>query len=556
MLEFVKKNRYKLALGFIVMIFILCLSFGLSSTWALDTSLVTIDLNGEDVITINVGDDYVERGATVLVGDKDMTKDLIIDTSQVDVNTPGTYYVTYKYIIDNENNLYEFVTREVNVVDDESPIITLIGEENVTITLYEDYVDPGYTVNDNIDKDLHDKVIVDNKVNNQVVGDYLITYTVTDSNGNTGSVKRYVKVVDINDKGALASSVNEVLYSNTVMKNRFNSTGIYLYGYFSKGGSSYKIKLKNTSSGEETIALMEEVKPYYYEGNITLINLDNGIYQLYIVGNGEERLENHLGELARIVRAKIGNKLVTVNYANDEVSLTIEDFNYQYDVLIDVGHGGKEIGTSNGNILEKNLNLLISKYEKCRYEEHGLSVLLTREDDNDALMMGSSSQELNRRGYAIGYYGVVSRIAYSNHHNSAVDTSRMGYELLVQAGMPKKQLATEFDIVSDFNSIYKLTEEHDRVYARDYDSERSYSKLDGEKYSFSDYYAILRIPYQLFNTKMVIYEPTYMSNNDDFNWYYYDKNMISVSEIKIENYVKSLGKEYKSDNSKCVYLFD
>ena len=552
MLELVKK-KHKLV---IAMILILCLSFGLSSTWALDTSLVTIDLNGEDVITINVGDDYVERGATVLVGGKDMTKDLIIDTSQVDVNTPGTYYVTYKYIVDNENNLYEFVTREVNVVDDESPIITLIGEENVTITLYEDYVDPGYMVNDNIDKDLHDKVIVDNKVNNQVVGDYLITYTVTDSNGNTGSVKRYVKVVDVNDKGALASSINETLYSNTVMKNRFNSTGIYLYGYFSKGGSSYKIKLENTSSGEETIALMEEVKPYYYEGNITLLNLENGIYQLYIVGNGEERLENHLGELARIVRAKIGNKLVTVNYANDEVSLTIEDFNYQYDVLIDVGHGGKEIGTSNGNILEKNLNLLISKYEKCRYEEHGLSVLLTREDDNDALMMGSSSQELNRRGYAIGYYGVVSRIAYSNHHNSTVDANRMGYELLVQAGMPKKQLATEFDIVSDFNSIYKLTEEHDRVYARDYDSERSYSKLDGEKYSFSDYYAILRIPYQLFNTKMVIYEPTYMSNNDDFNWYYYDKNMISVSEIKIENYVKSLGKEYKSDNSKCVYLFD
>ena len=94
MLELVKK-KHKLALIVIAMILILCLSFGLSSTWALDTSLVTIDLNGEDVITINVGDDYVERGATVLVGGKDMTKDLIIDTSQVDVNTPGTYYVTY-----------------------------------------------------------------------------------------------------------------------------------------------------------------------------------------------------------------------------------------------------------------------------------------------------------------------------------------------------------------------------------------------------------------------------------------------------------------------------
>ncbi len=553
MIEVVKKKKYFLLMLLVIIVLFI---WGISSSFALDTSLVTFELNGEDIITINVGDTYVEQGAKLFVNGEDRTKDMIIDTTDVDINTPGTYYVIYKYIIDNENNLFEFVTREVNVIDNESPIISLIGDESVTITLYEDYVDPGYIVNDNIDKDLHDKVIVDNKVNNEVVGDYFITYTVTDSNGNTTSVKRYIKVVDVNDKGALASKINETLYSNTVIMNSFNNTGIYLYGYYGEGGDNFKIKLKNTSNGEEIISLMKRVKPNYYEGNVTLINLENGIYQLYIVGNDTLRLENHLGELARIVRAKIGNKLVTFNYANNDVSLVVEDFDYQYDVLIDVGHGNKETGATYGNIMEKDLNLLISLYEKCRYEEHGLSVLLTRDDDNDAIMMGNNSQELNKRAYAIGYYGVVSRISYSNHHNSTLDSDRMGYELLVQASIDRKQLDTEFNIMNDFNDIYNLKEEHDRIYARDFDTERVYSKLDGEKYNFSDYYAILRIPYQLFNTKMVIYEPIYMSNSDDFNWYYYDKNMISVSEIKIENYVNYLGIDYNSDNSKCVYLFD
>lgn len=52
-------------------------------------------------------------------------------------------------------------------------------------------------------------------------------------------------------------------------------------------------------------------------------------------------------------------------------------------IIIDVGHGSKDIGTSYNDILEKNLNLDIAK--KIEYEliRNGASVLLTRENDYD-----------------------------------------------------------------------------------------------------------------------------------------------------------------------------
>lgn len=49
---------------------------------------------------------------------------------------------------------------------------------------------------------------------------------------------------------------------------------------------------------------------------------------------------NELEILARISRAKINNKLVSIDYSNNNMKLIIEDFNYQYDVIIDAGHGG------------------------------------------------------------------------------------------------------------------------------------------------------------------------------------------------------------------------
>ena len=95
MIEVVKKKKYFLLMLLVIIVLFI---WGISSSFALDTSLVTFELNGEDIITINVGDTYVEQGAKLFVNGEDRTKDMIIDTTDVDINTPGTYYVIYKYV--------------------------------------------------------------------------------------------------------------------------------------------------------------------------------------------------------------------------------------------------------------------------------------------------------------------------------------------------------------------------------------------------------------------------------------------------------------------------
>ena len=50
-------------------------------------------------------------------------------------------------------------------------------------------------------------------------------------------------------------------------------------------------------------------------------------------------------------------------------------------VVIDPGHGGVDSGARGNGYLEKDLTLLISKYMYDRFNELGIPVYLTREDD-------------------------------------------------------------------------------------------------------------------------------------------------------------------------------
>ena len=50
-------------------------------------------------------------------------------------------------------------------------------------------------------------------------------------------------------------------------------------------------------------------------------------------------------------------------------------------VVIDPGHGGVDSGASYNNLLEKDYNLLISRYMYDRFNELGIPVYLTRDSD-------------------------------------------------------------------------------------------------------------------------------------------------------------------------------
>jgi len=84
-----------------------------------------------------------------------------------------------------------------NKTDTDPPIIALIGEEEVQITLNSAYVDQGAKVIDETEGDITSKLYVDNPVNTNLYGEYVVTYKAIDNAGNEAApVYRYVRVIN------------------------------------------------------------------------------------------------------------------------------------------------------------------------------------------------------------------------------------------------------------------------------------------------------------------------------------------------------------------------
>lgn len=510
-------------------------------------------LNGEDTITISVGNEYIEEGCTLLIDKVETTDKIQIDKSNLDTNKIGTYEIKYYIVLEKKE--YS-ITRTVIVVDTISPEISLAGSNYITILKGEEYKEQGCLAIDNYDGDITDKVEINSNLDNNKIGEYLITYTVTDTSGNTSSVTRsiYVKepkkvVVITNTEEKKEVKKQPVVSINSVTKNKFITNGFYIEGH-KKGEDTYKLIL--IGNEEYTFDLIS-LGNNKYNGTIDLSSINNGKYEVYIDNGEKELLVNKMPFIEKIKRAKVGDKLVTFDYENDNVSISIEDFYYLYDILIDVGHGGSDTGASNEYIDEKEMNLKVSMYEKCRYESLGYKVYITRTSDTYGNGMGDSSlPRLHKRAYEVGYNGVVSKVVYSNHHNAINNKTYRGYEILVPSSLTSSQLANELSIMNKFNSIYPNLDNHLRFYGRDYDTEKKYNMTTGNTYSYKDNYAINRIPLNVFNVKAIIYEGCYLTNKEDYNWYWNNNGWIKSSEAKIETYVNYIGGTYNSDNSSCL----
>lgn len=501
--------------------------------------------------TIEVNSENFEPDkVTVLIDEIDESDLIKLDDSNLDLTKLGTYIVKYYVIYDEKR--YE-QSQIVKVVDTTPPEITLEGK-NITILIGEKFNEAGYKVTDNYDTDLQDKVEITNEIDNTKVGTYKIIYKVADSSGNKSETSREVTVKKPNvvvatppkETKVEIPKVVETNYENTIKKNKFTSSSIDLEGYIKEPLEKNIIKLVGDNTYEYDIS----VDNHSYKISINPDNIDNGTYKLYI---NEDIVLNKMNIIERLARAKVGSKLVTFSYDSDEVSIKIEDHAYLYDILINPGHGGTDTGAVNEYIAEKEMNLTVSMYEKCRYEAHGLKVYMTRTSDVYGDKMGPSSlNRLHKVAYEMGYYGAVSKIVYSNHHNSIGNDYYSGYEVLIPASLTSGELTNEIAIANKWNNIFDLTENHLRFYARDFDTEKKYAKLNGEVYNFKDNYAVNRIPYQIFNVKSIIYEGCYISNKNEFIWYWQNDNWHKVSEAKIETYVNSLGITYDSDNSSCL----
>lgn len=543
----------------IVLIVILLISF-LGITYSFEyngNEFLKFELIGPSTLYIDVYNEYEEYGVKVFDDGKDISSFVKIDSTLVNTKVLGEYKVKYELNIDDK---VEYVYRTVHVIDKTSPIIKLKGDEEVYVIRGGSFYDDGYEVIDNYDTGLNDKVEVTGNVDTSKIGEYELQYRVVDSSGNEGIIVRKVIVReseitldDMSGNIVTYNSYDVTKFSNTVIKNNWTDTGIYYVGYMKDTSDVYKIKLKNKDNSLEYLYNMSITNNNFYKGDLNLTLISNGEYSVYIIGNNEEKLLNKLGSLTRLVRAKVGNKLVSISYNNDEINIIVDDFKYEYDILIDPGHGGDDVGASNGLVYEKDMNLRQSLYEKCRYESMGYKVYLTRYDDSYGTMLGSNSiDHLQRRSFTVGYYGAVSRVTYSNHHNASEWRNDHGFEILVSNKLSKDDLIVEMALYNKYKKYYNINDDLLRLYSRDYNTGTSYNKLDGNIYPYMDYYAVIRIPDELFNVKTIIFEPMYLSNYNDFNWYWNNRNWINTTEIKIKEYVNYLGGKYISDNSMCL----
>lgn len=207
-----------------------------------DADLVPPTFAGQHNFTYTIGisatPDYLTGVSANDTIDGDVTASITVDTSAVDLTTPGTYNIVYTATDESGNESTTTVTITVSL---ETVAPTISG-----IRILEYYVNevPNYTLgvtaSDNVDGDLTDAIVVDSTaVSMTTPGRYAVTYTVTDAAGNSTTVSTEI-VVAINPINLVPdlTAVYRTYTSGTDNLNPYSetlATASELYGYLTDG---------------------------------------------------------------------------------------------------------------------------------------------------------------------------------------------------------------------------------------------------------------------------------------------------------------------------------
>ena len=134
--------------------------------------------------------------------------------SHVDYSLSSLFYITITNAsinlsrnpsdVPSYGNSVRFVR---DAVDTEPPVITLLGDNPISVNQGDTYTDQGATATDNVDGNLTANITVTSNVDTSTVGTYTVTYNVSDAAGNAATeVVRTVNVVQAssNDETVIA----------------------------------------------------------------------------------------------------------------------------------------------------------------------------------------------------------------------------------------------------------------------------------------------------------------------------------------------------------------
>lgn len=186
-------------------------------------------------------------------------------------------------------------------------------------------------------------------------------------------------------------------------------------------------------------------------------------------------------------------------------------------VIIDPGHGGTDAGATGNNLLEKDYNLLISKYMYDRFKQLGVPVAITRDSDTTLSPTDRVNTILNKFGNSSDV------ILISNHVNSGGgEGAEVIYALRNKDTLAKRIL----------ENIGATGQETRKYYQRRLPSDTS-----------KDYYFIHR---NTGNLEPLIVEYGFIDNTKDVE--FLKENYEELAESVISAVANYIGVPYKAPN--------
>lgn len=212
-------KKLKLMILFLIFTVILV---GCNTNTTID--LVPPNLSGTKDITYAIGStepDYLDGVTAIDIVDGDVTNSIIVDDSDVDLTTPGTYLVIYIVSDTSGNGIQRLISI---IVEDRTPP-EIFGAND--LTYYIGDTEPNYlqgiTATDNLDGDITNLVTVDDtSVDLFLPGSYTLTYSVTDTSGNDTQLSVSIMVID--------DGLPEILGTEDLIYNIGDSIPDYLNG--------------------------------------------------------------------------------------------------------------------------------------------------------------------------------------------------------------------------------------------------------------------------------------------------------------------------------------
>lgn len=308
------------------------------------------------------------------------------------------------------------------------------------------------------------------------------------------------------------SAFNETKYDLSVSENKF-----YLSDKINGG-----LNLEDIKYDSSTILLMSNDKYYPLINNS---NYENTNYYTISNFNKTNYLEFVFSKFKDVSFLKLKCKNILV--PNDV-----------YDIVIDPGHGGADVGAVNGNIYESNISLSISNLIKKKLENEGFKIKLTREDDSNPGPYGEG-------GRATIPYEVKAKIFLSVHVNSTPHSiisggtevyasPNMNYDFAYNIASKIKEYAN-----STYSSL-QLYKVKDGVYVKNLSKQDIEEARESAKNSGYAYYenVTTNTPWYFYNRETGGYMTgAYMDGRNKV----YPANPYYNSNMGIESYLLELG---------------